>query len=601
MRYFSLAALTTSLFVAGPASAASQHNVVIFVPDGLRAGMVTPERAPTMAALRDGGVTFPNSHSLFPTFTTTNAATLATGHLPGDTGDFGNNIYTAFPVSGAGRSVTPFLESDPVLGEVDKHFAGDYLHETTLLALARAAGFDTAAIGKVGPTLIFDHTERSGLKTIMVDDQTGSENGIPLAPWLKAAIAEAGLPATAPDRGKNGEAGDAQTRGTLIANVGQQDWFVSVLTRIVLPHFKQDGKPFVVVFWSRDPDGTQHNQGDSLGQLTPGINGPTSLAAIRNADDDLARIRAALRELGFGETTDVIISADHGFSTISKQSDTSDAAQVRYAGVPPGALPPGFLAIDIAHSLSMKLFDPDQDGRAVPLGSFPSRANGLIGDDPARPAVVVAANGGSDLIYLPKPAPPSLAKRIIEVLLKQDYVGGLFVDDRLGRFPGALPLSVIGIKGSAVTPLPDIVVSFRTWSTGCADKALCEVDIADTTLQQGQGMHGSFGRGDTRNFMAAIGPDFKRGFVDPAPVGNADVGRTVARILGLKLKNKGKLTGRVLVEALAGGKPVTSTTNTVRSAPDPMGLATEVRLQTVGQTRYFDTAGIPARTVGLEP
>jgi hypothetical protein len=35
-------------------------------------------------------------------------------------------------------------------------------------------------------------------------------------------------------------------------------------------------KLFVVVFWSRDPDGTQHNQGDSLSQLSPGINGPTS-------------------------------------------------------------------------------------------------------------------------------------------------------------------------------------------------------------------------------------------------------------------------------------------------------------------------------------
>jgi len=29
----------------------------------------------------------------------------------------------------------------------------------------------------------------------------------------------------------------------------------------------------VLVFWSRDPDGTQHNQGDSLNQLVPGING----------------------------------------------------------------------------------------------------------------------------------------------------------------------------------------------------------------------------------------------------------------------------------------------------------------------------------------
>jgi hypothetical protein len=35
------------------------------------------------------------------------------------------------------------------------------------------------------------------------------------------------------------------------------------------------------------------------------------------------------------------------------------------------------------------------------------------------------------------------------------------------------------------------------------------VEIADTGLQQGQGMHGSFSRADTFNNMAAIGPDFK--------------------------------------------------------------------------------------------
>ena len=38
---------------------------------------------------------------------------------------------------------------------------------------------------------------------------------------------------------------------------------------------------------------------------------------------------------------------------------------------------------------------------------------------------------------------------------------------------------------------------------------MCAVNVADTGLQQGQGMHGSFNRADTMNFMAAIGPDFQ--------------------------------------------------------------------------------------------
>ena len=113
--------------------------------------------------------------------------------------------------------------------------------------------------------------------------------------------------------------------------------------------FKARNKPFVLVFWSRDPDGSQHNQGDSLNTLTPGINGPTSLAAIKNADDNLATLRKALDDLGLAATTDIIVAADHGFSTISKQSKTSPAARLEYTDVQKGLLPPGFLAMDIDH------------------------------------------------------------------------------------------------------------------------------------------------------------------------------------------------------------------------------------------------------------
>ena len=51
-----------------------------------------------MAEVRDKGVNFKNSHSLFPTFTTANASAMATGHYLGDTGDFSNTIYTGYPV-----------------------------------------------------------------------------------------------------------------------------------------------------------------------------------------------------------------------------------------------------------------------------------------------------------------------------------------------------------------------------------------------------------------------------------------------------------------------------------------------------------------------
>jgi len=588
--------------VVDPAAAQTKrpHNVILFVPDGLRALSVTPESAPAMADVRDKGVNFRNSHSLFPTFTTANASAMATGHYFGDTGDWSNTIYVGRPVAAAGNSVTPFLENNRVLGEVDQIFGGDYLNEETILKAARRAGLSTAAMGKLGPVLIFDHTERTGEQTIIFDDSTGTPNGIPLADDIKAALTAAGLPLATPGRGDNGRGGDFKTPGATVANVVQQRYFADVATKVVLPMLKARGKPFVLIYWSRDPDGTQHGHGDSLNQLTPGINGPTSRAAIRNADDGLKRLRDALDELGLADSTNILISADHGFSTVAKESKTSGSAKVTYADVPAGFLPPGFMSIDIAKGLGLSLYDPDSQNALVGENAHPRlRGNGLIGNDPAKPAVIVAANGGSDLIYLPNKN-RATARRVIDILLGQDYVSGIFVDDALGRFPATLPLSTINLRGSAVTPRPDIVVNFRSFSTGCDQPVLCAATVADATQQQGQGMHGSFSRADTMNFMAAIGPDFKSGFVDPAPVSNADVGMTIARILGLRIPNKGSLVGRVMREAMPNGRIPRFSARTLRSPPDKNGLQTVLNYQQVGSTRYLDAAGFPGRTVGLE-
>ena len=590
------AVILTQITTAG---AQDQRNLILFVPDGLRALSVTPETAPTMAAIRDRGVNFANPHSLFPTFTMANASGLSTGHFLGDTGVFSNTIYVGFPTQHAGSSVTPFIESDQVLGDIDDHFSGNFVDEDAILFAARHQDFSTAAIGKVGPTMMFDHTDRKAESTIIVDDATGSPQGVPLSKTMQDSLWAAGLPSAAPARGPNGATGNATKPGTTVANVDQQKYFAEVATKVVLPIFKARNKPFVLVFWSRDPDGTQHNQGDSLLTTEPGINGPTSRAAIKNADDNLAALRGALDELGLSANTDIIVSADHGFSTISKESKTSVAAQASYAGVPDGLLPPGFAAIDLAKAMGLPLHDPDDKNAEVVAGKRPKRGNGLIGPDPANPQVVVASNGGSDLLYIPN-KDRTTAANVIAALLAQDYVSGLFVDDELGSFAGALPLSSINLKGSAVTPRPSIVINFRSYSTGCEKPAICAVNIADTGLQQGQGMHGSFNRGDTMNFMAAIGPDFKTGYVSEAPASNADVGKTIAQVLGLKIPDHGTLIGRILTEVLPGGTSPTVENFVDRSEPGANGLATILVGQRVGQTRYFDAAGFPGRTVGLE-
>ncbi|MHC5848609.1 alkaline phosphatase family protein [Nostoc sp.] len=623
------------------------RNVIIFVADGLRNGSVNPTDTPTLYSIRQQGVNFANSHSLFPTFTTPNASAIATGHYLGDTGDFSNTIYTGFPSANANGTVTPFIENDAVLGDIDEKFPGNnFLDEESLLAYARSQGFNTAAVGKLGPVAIQDVTQvnREGgttgtiptPDTIIIDDSTngatpptttaGSPSAVPLDPDIVARLQAAGLDVKPTPRVQ--PAGNNTTPGTLDANVAQQKYFADATTKVILPKFQEDAKPFALVYWSRDPDGSQHNQGDSLNTLTPGINGPTSKAGVKNADDNLKQLLDYLKSTGLDKTTDVFVTSDHGFSTISKQAidsqgtkTTSYAATQTYTGVNPGFLPAGFVAIDLAHDLGLPLYDPNPTTLPPDLnhiqyttvdatqGQRPISGNGVIGGtgevingqlDPGT-KIVVAANGGSDLIYLPN-GNANFAKQVVNLLSQKDYISGIFVDDAYGTIPGALPLSAIGLKGDAKTPVPSIVINFKSFSTDPSNpnNPQAQVEIADTTLQQGQGMHGSFGRGDTFNNMEAIGPDFKQGYVDYAPVSNADVTPTLARILGLDIPSNGDLKGRAITEALVGGPDTVSSTKEVLTSEETTnGQATILDSQSVGNTHYFTAAGFDGRTVGL--
>jgi arylsulfatase A-like enzyme len=592
------AAILAAMAVAACSLKPRPHNLVIFVADGLRSGIVTQETAPAMAELRRDGVDFQNSHALFPTVTTANASAIATGHGLGDTGDFGNNLWVGEPSLKASLpSHIAVLEDNQVLLDMNRRFGGNYLGETTLLEAARKAGFQTAVVGKFGPAAIQASPALDGASTIIIDDATGVRDvGLPLDKDVKAAIKAAGLDTVAQDRGLNGDPGTFEAGGVFHANDQQQDWFVDVVTKVLLPRFKAADKPFVLVFWSRDPDGTQHNAGDSLNKLTPGINGKVSLMGVKNADNDLARIRKALKDQGLDDTTDIVVTADHGFSTDSRQSVTSASARRSYPDVVPSFLPPGFAALDLAKALGLPAWDPY--GLDFGVTNHPKGGSALLGKDFLHPYVTIAASGGADLMWLKDPKDKALAIRIVDALIPEDYTSAIFVDDALGPIPGTLPLSAIGLVGSARTPRPQIIVSFRSYSTGCAQPELCTAEVSETELQQGQGQHGSFSRANTHNFMAAIGPDFKAGFVDPAPVSNADWAPTLAKLLGLDLGGAGSLKGRVMAEALKdGGAAPAFTRQTTSSTPARGGFTTVLEWQSLGAYRYYDSAGAPGRVV----
>ena len=123
-------------------------------------------------------------------------------------------------------------------------------------------------------------------------------------------------------------------------------------------------------------------------------------------------------------------------------------------------------------------------------------------------ALIIAANGGSDLVYVPSGS-VDVVRKTIGVLMQLDYVGGIFVHDKYcpapSDCPGALPLSSIGLTGHSAVPRPAIVVTYKVFYPTAGDLQSA-AQVSDTTLQEGQGLHGGCGRDQTYNNMAAIGP-----------------------------------------------------------------------------------------------
>jgi hypothetical protein len=257
------------------------------------------------------------------------------------------------------------------------------------------------------------------------------------------------------------------------------------------------------------------------------------------------------------------------------------------------------------------------------MAEHPTGACGLLGSgiydrDGYAASAVVLGNGGSDLLYFPAhrnragaaaaDRDTALMRKIVAAIAAKPYVSGIFIDtDRFGAIPGALALSDINLRGSARTPVPAAVVGFRNFSTDPQNPELTGVEISDTTLRQGQGMHGSFGRQDTYNNMLAIGPDFKKQFTDTDPISNADIAITLSKTLGLDLLTtaRGQLHGRVISEALAEGPaPRGSERLTKESTPAENGTKTLLLYQRYTDEsgrpyHYFDAAGFPGLSIGL--
>ena len=590
-----------------------RNAVILFIWDGLRPDSVDPRWTPNLARLRDtGAVDFRDHHAVYPTFTMMNAAAFATGGYPEKHGFFGNTMYQPGP-DGARASGDPIDFSQPVFTEdygvltaLDRFNRArgrrGLLETETLFGAAHAAGLTTAALGKTGPAFLIDYRLDGPRNSCFLDENIAAPfefaqellaQRVPLPknsarfPFPNGARLE-----LAPDNG-DPSAEDRTLAVTLADGVTTDPRSPRgsthaprnrYLMNVFLDHVLPKRRPDLSLLWLRNPDSTEHGYG-------PGSE--PYLAALKAQDELLGELLRKLAELGLRERTNLLIASDHGHSTIAGDPSVFPLRTLDHPADGSGKL--GKPDPRLGYSVSGEIRTADllrragfadvydgagclhnpvlsgirADGSAVnPARKDPNgdvchaekpraqRKGGVYTTPALRApaklpdgAVVVAANGGSEYLYVPSRS-RELVQRLVTALQERRVYGAVFVHDRYAGVPGTLPLSAIFAGTRDDFPTPDVIVSFDWDDQAFASPNQLAPGTEYASAQGNRGMHGSFSPIDVRATLIASGPDFKAGVANQLPSSNVDVAPTLAHLLGLSLP---EAQGRVLTEALKSG------------------------------------------------
>ncbi len=260
-------------FIALQATAASR--VVVIILDGLRPDYVTPDLMPNTYKLAQQGVWFENNHSVFPTVTRVNAASIATGSYPKTHGLMGNTIYFPQVDHDKGLSTGDAANLVKVETATQGHLLttesmGEYLerHSKRLLVVSSGSSGSAFLLNHKGAGLGLVHTELV----------------LPASREVRVLhdLGEAPEDAT-PNQLRNQRAVDAYFQYGL----GKEPADVTFM-------------------WLSDPDHTAHSVG---------IGHPDANRALTLVDAQVGRILAEHKRLGLDKTINILIASDHGFST----------------------------------------------------------------------------------------------------------------------------------------------------------------------------------------------------------------------------------------------------------------------------------------------
>lgn len=485
-----LGRLVFFFFAIAVVHAQPRHTHLVIVVDGLRPDYVTRDVMPRLTELGKRGIVFTAHHSVFPTVTRVNASSFVTGAYPETHGLLGNTIYV--PSASATRTLDTGQRENL---EAVERGEGQLLTAPTLSEILKANGRTLLAVssGGTGSSYLLNHTVASG--AIIHYEYVLPQA---LAPRVTAILGPS--PAEA------------------IPNDARNQYAIDAYLKLGLDEFRPD----VTLMWINDPDGTAHANG---------VGAPLTKKSLSLVDVGIGRIEDTLRQRGLLDSTNIIVTSDHGFSTETGELNLA-------ALVAPFA----------------KKLDDGSDDIVVAEG-----------------AIYLKQREGSD----------ARIAAIVAALQKRPEVGAIFTRTGTG---GTLPFSVVrwDHKRSG-----DILVS-ANWTN-----RKNEFGYRGTTTQRGVAGHGASSPYDVHNTLIAAGPDFREHAKSKVATANVDIAPTLLRLLGIAPPPS--MTGRVIAEGLRGGTtPATSEREEVATSAD-RSYTVRAHLSVVGDSRYLDYTEVKRR------
>jgi len=266
--------------------------LIILVIDGFRPDAISNDVTPNLFRLKNEGVWCDNAHSVFPTVTRVNSASISTGTVPAVHGIVSNSMYVE------GVASKPFDTADyKNLMKLAEISGGRTLPVKTLAEALEGAGLPFVAIssGSTGGGFLTNPMGPSGTGILI---NGGFEDGHRVA---------------FPDKIDR----EIQQRfGAVKSDEGIPSllWAERVLREYVLSELH----PRVIVDWLTEPDTTQHRFG---------VGSPEAVAVLKTMDQQVGLMMARLREMGLENASDIIATADHGFGAEPDPVDLSGAIQ----------------------------------------------------------------------------------------------------------------------------------------------------------------------------------------------------------------------------------------------------------------------------------